>query len=166
MPIFTEKALISEFLKGLSTDNPESFINSIVPNLEESVSVQNNDLIIAEIEKQLNIIKKRKKNWMLALGDGIMTHKDYSEMMSQVLKEENLLIEQVKNLSSKKNVKDTSQIIEHAKNISAMWDRASDNDKKNFINILFEEIVVDVPSDYRRGRGNSPSVDIKEVKLR
>lgn len=103
---------------------------------------------------------------MLALGDGIMTHKDYSEMMSQVLKEENLLIEQVKNLSSKKNVKDTSQIIEHAKNISAMWDRASDNDKKNFINLLFEEIVVDVPRDYRRGRGNSPSVDIKEVKLR
>ncbi|MGE7932089.1 recombinase family protein [Viridibacillus arvi] len=166
LPIFTEKALISEFLKGLSTDNLESFIDSIVPNLEESVSEQNNDLIIAEIEKQLNIIKKRKKNWMLALGDGIMTHKDYSEMMSQVLKEENLLIEQVNNLSSKKNVKDTSQIIEHAKNISVMWDRANENDKKNFINLLFEEIVVDVPRDYRRGRGNSPSVDIKEVKLR
>lgn len=59
-----------------------------------------------------------------------------------------------------------SQIIELLKNIPALWDTVSANEKKGFINELFEKIVVDVPSDYKRGRGNSPTVEIKEFKIR
>lgn len=166
LPMITEKALTSEFLNKLTVDNPESFINSIKPDLHDVESNQNNESIISNIEKELKQIKKMKKNWLYALGEGVMSPTDYSEIMSEVLEKERLLIEQLDNLSPKQNIYDPSQVIELVKNIPALWDKVSDIEKKGFIYELFEEITVDVPDDYKRGRGKSPTVEIKKFKLR
>lgn len=166
LPIFTETALTTEFMNAITTDNAENFRNLINPDYKEFEAKQNNDLIISNIEKELSQIKIKKRNWMLALGEGVMSHEDYSIMMSEVLEKEKLFIEQLNDLSKKRTIQDPLQIIELVKNIPNLWETASDMEKKGFIYNLFEEITVDVPRDYQRGRGNSPSVKIKNFKLR
>ena len=166
LPIFTETALSTEFIKKLVIDNVDDLNKLIKTDNKELKSNQNDNLIISNIEKELSQIKIMKRNWMLALGEGVMSHEDYSFMMSEVLEKEKLFIEQLNDLTNNKSTHDPSQIIELVKNIPDLWSVASDMEKKGFIYDLFKEITVDVPRDYQRGRGNSPSVEIKNFKLR
>lgn len=164
LPIFKQEALSHEFLKQISPDNPTSFISSLKPVIHHQNESEDESLKI-EIKKKLDSIKKRKKNWMLALGDGTMSHDDYSLMMSEALKNENLLYEQLENLTVMHETIDTTVIIEMAQNISELWNMATEFEKKQFVRELFKEIVVDVPTEYVRGRGKTPSVIIKDFKL-
>lgn len=102
---------------------------------------------------------------MLALGDGTMSNDDYSLMMSEALKNENSHYEQLENLTVMHETIDTTLIIEMAQNISELWNIATEFEKKQFVRELFKEIVVDVPTEYVRGRGKTPSVIIKDFKL-
>ncbi|WP_432199276.1 recombinase family protein [Anoxybacillus gonensis] len=165
LPIFTERALTQVFLENLSPNDPNKFLN-LIRNVEIKTENEDHTVLIAELEKELAAIKTRKRNWLLALGNGTITQEEYKEMTVEDSKKETLIKEQLEQLSKKAVTLDLKSVLSIVKNISTLWETANDYEKKSFINELFEAIVVDVPSDYFRGRGKTPSVIIKEVHLR
>ncbi|MCL9971546.1 hypothetical protein MX569_13360, partial [Anoxybacillus kestanbolensis] len=137
-----------------------------IRNVEIKTENEDHTVLIAELEKELAAIKTRKRNWLLALGNGTITQEEYKEMTAEDSKKETLIKERLEQLSKKAVMLDLESVLSIVKNISTLWETANDYEKKSFINELFETIVVDVPSDYYRGRGKTPSVIIKEVHLR
>jgi site-specific DNA recombinase len=165
LPMFTERALTQVFLESLSPSDSNKFLN-LIRNVEIQTENEDHTTLIAELEKELAAIKTRKRNWLLALGNGTITQEEYKEMTAEDSKRETLIKEQLEQLSKKAVTLDLESVLSLAQNIPALWETANDYEKKSFINELFETIVVDVPSDYYRGRGKTPSVIIKEVHLR
>jgi site-specific DNA recombinase len=165
LPMFTEHALTQVFLESLSPSDSNKFLN-LIRNVEIQTENEDHTALIAELEKELAAIKTRKRNWLLALGNGTITQEEYKEMTSEDSKREALIKEQLEQLNKKEITLDLESVLSIAQNIPALWETANDYEKKSFINELFETIVVDVPSDYYRGRGKTPSVIIKEVYLR
>lgn len=166
LPMFTEKALTLEFMNKLTVDDMEVFLNLIQPDFKELEINEENQLLVSSIEKELGRIKNMKRNWNLALGEGVLSHADYSDMMTEILEKEKLCKEQLNDLTTKQYTHHLSQVIQLVKNIQILWEAASDIEKKGFIYDVFEEITVDVPHHFQRGRGKSPTVEIKNFKLR
>ncbi|MFB7640024.1 zinc ribbon domain-containing protein [Peribacillus butanolivorans] len=165
LPMFTENTLTKEFLESLSPDNTEQFIK-LTSNFElESPKEEDNDNTIKELENELSIIKTRKKNWLLALGNGVISQEEYLTMTKDDSKNEDVIKEQLSVLSQQKVVFDKDPILNLLLSLTDLWNTASDYEKKSFINELFKNIVVDVPSDYYRAPGKTPNVIIKEFTL-
>lgn len=165
LPMFTELALTQVFLESLSPSDSNKFLN-LIRNVEIQTENEDHTALITELEKELAAIKTRKRNWLLALGNGTITQEEYKEMTAEDSKREALIKEQLEQLNKKAVTLDLESVLSIAQNIPALWETANDYEKKSFINELFETIVVDVPNDYYRGRGKTPSVIIKEVHLR
>lgn len=165
LPMFTELALTQVFLESLSPSDSNKFLN-LIRNVEIQTENEDHTALITELEKELAAIKTRKRNWLLALGNGTITQEEYKEMTAEDSKREALIKEQLEQLNKKAVTLDLESVLSIAQNIQALWETANDYEKKSFINELFETIVVDVPNDYYRGRGKTPSVIIKEVHLR
>lgn len=165
LPQFTETALTKAFLdEQLLADDPEQFLQlSKDFNIEQEQSDQTQ--LIKELERELASIKTRKKNWMLALGNGIMTQEEYRSMTSDDTKKEEMIKEQLAAITPQEVRYDRDAIIKMLDYIPHLWDTANDSEKKAFINDLFESITVDVPSSYYRAPGKTPSVFITEVKF-
>lgn len=166
LPMFTEKALTKEFLDNLSPDDPERFFSLTADFEIGNGEVEDQKRLISDMEKELSAIKTRKKNWLMALGNGVISQEEYLSLSHEDTKKEKLLKEQLEQLVKEEVTIDRESVVEIIKSISQMWDTASDFEKKSFINELFESIIVDVPKDYVRAPGRTPSVIIKEFKLR
>ncbi|USK40141.1 recombinase family protein [Cytobacillus firmus] len=166
LPMFTESALTNEFINNISPDDPEKFFRLTKDfDFNTPEETDQNDLI-KELENSLAAIKTRKKNWLMALGNGVITQDEYISMTHEDTKKEELLKEQLKEISHDQVSLDKETILQLLKSISQLWITATDFEKKSFINDLFSSIIVDVPQSYTRGRGKTPSVIIDEVKLR
>jgi site-specific DNA recombinase len=165
LPQFTEAALTKTFLDELSADDPQQFLNlSKDFNIEQKENVDQSNLI-KELERELTAIKTRKKNWLLALGNGIMTQEEFKSMKSDDTKKEEIIKEQLASITPQEVRYDRDAVLSMLEHIPYLWDTANDSEKKAFINDLFESITVDVPSSYYRAPGKTPSVIIKEVKF-
>jgi site-specific DNA recombinase len=166
LPQFTEHSLTSKFLEELSPDDPDRFFSLAKDFVLEQKEMENADQLINDIERELAAIRNRKKNWLMALGNGIISQEEYLSMTSEDTKKEELLNEQLKKIDKVDSSLDRETVLSLLENISQSWDSVGDYEKKGFINDLFESIIVDVPIDYIRAAGRTPSVIIKEVKLR
>lgn len=165
LPMFTERALTNEFIFNISPDDPERFFALTKDFNLEAPDKEDQTQLIKELESNLAAIRTRKKNWLMALGDGVISQEEYISMTQEDTKKEQLFKEQINEISQENITLDKETILELLRSISQLWDTATDYEKKSFINELFESIVVDVPSTYTRGPGKTPSVIIKEVNL-
>jgi site-specific DNA recombinase len=165
LPMFLERNLTIVFLSELSPDDPERFFRLVKDLDVDQKETESADQLIEDIEKELAAIKKRKKNWLMDLGDRIISREEYLSMTSEDTKKEEMLKEQLNQINRPDTSLNREAILTMLKSISELWDSASDFEKKSFINDLFDSIIVDVPKDYVRAAGRTPSVIIKEVKL-
>ena len=166
LPMFTEKALTEVFLESLSPNDPNTFLG-LIQNVDvKTQDIEDHSLLIHDLEKELTSIKNRKRNWLLALGNGTISQDEYKEMTAEDTKRENLIKEQLERLEKRSVSIDLDSVVNIAKSVPALWPTANDFEKKSFINELFETVTVDVPSDYYRAPGKSPSVIIKGFGLR
>jgi site-specific DNA recombinase len=165
LPQFTEAALTKTFLDELTTDDPEQFLQlSKNFNIDQKENDDQTQLI-KDLERELATIKTRKKNWLLALGNGVMTQEEYLSMTADDSKKEEMIKEQLSAIIPQEIKYDREAIVSMLEYIPHLWDTANDLEKKSFINDLFESITVDVPNSYYRAPGKTPSVIIKEVKF-
>ncbi|WP_154675698.1 recombinase family protein [Parafrankia elaeagni] len=165
LPMFTERALVEVFLRSLSPDDPDRFFNLVKDFEINQPELIEQERMLQDIQHELDSIKTRKKNWLLALGNGVMSQDEYISMTQEDTKREVLLKEQLEHYSSNEVPLDKETIISLLKDFRDSWETANEIEKKSFINELFEEIVVDIPKDYKLGRGRTPSVLIQEFKL-
>jgi site-specific DNA recombinase len=165
LPMFNERALTFQFLEELSPDDPNRFFHLAKDFEIKQKEMENVSQLIEDIEKEMAAIKNRKKNWLMALGNGVISQEEYKSMTVEDTKKEELLYEQLKLITHPEHSLDREAVLYLLESISQSWSAASDFEKKSFINDLFESIIVDVPRDYKRAPGRTPSVLIKEVKL-
>ena len=164
LPAFTESALTRIFLEEISADDPEQFLRlSQNFNIEHNQNDQTEE--VKELERELSAIKTRKKNWLMALGNGVMSQEEYLSMTVDDTKKEEMIKEQLALVIPQEVKYEREEILSMLEHIPHLWDTANDLEKKSFINDLFEFINVDVPSSYYRAPGKTPSVEIKEVKF-
>jgi site-specific DNA recombinase len=165
LPIINERKLTQTFLDELTADDPEAFLQlSKDFNLDKKEQDDQTQLI-KELERELAAIKTRKKNWLMALGNGLMSQEEYRELSNDDTKKDELINEQLSAIAPPEVRYDREEILSILKDIPLLWETANDFEKKSFINDLFETIIVDVPNDYYRAPGKTPSVIIKEVKF-
>ncbi|MBX9955093.1 recombinase family protein [Peribacillus simplex] len=165
LPMFTEQALTIEFLGNLSADDPDRFFSLTSDFNLDSPIIEDQTQLLKKLEKELSIIKTRKKNWLNALGNGVISQEEYLIMTQEDSKKEKILKDQLEDLPKGNATMDRESIIKLLESISDLWNTATDFEKKSFINELFTSIIVDVPTDYKRGRGKTPSIIIKEFTL-
>lgn len=167
LPIFGEDTLTSVFLESISPDEPERFLD-LVQNKEHQVE-QEEDYsdLLQEIEKELGAIKNRKKNWLMALGNGTISQEDYLSMTDEDNKKEKILKEQFDELSPIKSTFDLEAFLDAIRSIPQLWEVSGDYEKKSFINDVFQKIIVDIPHDYiSKGPGKTAPVFIQSVELK
>ncbi|KAA0547543.1 recombinase family protein [Bacillus sp. BGMRC 2118] len=165
LPIINESVLTEEFLNSFSPTDPDKFIQLIQNFEHDNVEFQDNSELIEELEKELTAIKQRKKTWLMALGNNVMSQDEYLEMTKEDTRKEILIKEQLEELSKSQVHFDKDSIISLINGIPDLWKSANEFEKKEFINELFDKIVIDVPKDYVRAPGRTPKVEIKEFVL-
>jgi site-specific DNA recombinase len=58
----------------------------------------------------------------------------------------------------------TEEIKYISENIQSLWEYADDLERKEMINTLFTQLVIDTKDDYKRGTGQSREIIIVSVK--
>lgn len=168
LPIFTEAALTSAFLDSINPDDPEKFFSLLQTEDQSPVVAEEYTFVIEELEKELSRIKKRKSNWLDALGDGIISKQDYKEKTEEDNKKELAINQQLEELNALLSPKINPQmVLEIAHKIPQLWEVLNDFEKKSFLSDLLKKIVVDVPRDLkqRKGPGTKIPVQITSVQL-
>jgi site-specific DNA recombinase len=165
LPQFTEAALTQTFLDQLTADDPAEFLKLSQDFHIEQKENDDQEHLVKQLEKELSAIKTRKRNWLLALGNGVISQEEYLSMTADDTKKEEMIKEQLAELSTHEVSLDRESILSMLRFIPKLWEIASDLEKKNFIYDLFESITVDVPSSYYRAPGKTPTVEIKGVKF-
>lgn len=166
LPMFTESTLTTEFFNSLSADNPERFMQYSQEKLKAHSIKQPDTSHIDWLKRELTAIKTRKKTWLRSLGNQVISQEEYLEMTQEDTKNEALLSEELNSIVEENIPLDDELILALLTNLSGIWLSASDFEKKSFINDLFETITIDVPADYKRAPGKTPSILIKHFKLK
>lgn len=164
--MFTESTLTTEFFNSLSADNPERFMQYSQEKLKAHSIKQPDTSHIDWLKRELTAIKTRKKTWLKSLGNQVISQEEYLEMTQEDTKNEALLSEELNSIVEENIPLDDELILALLTNLSGIWLSASDFEKKSFINDLFETITIDVPADYKRAPGKTPSILIKHFKLK
>jgi site-specific DNA recombinase len=117
------------------------------------------------LEEELKVIEKRKKKWQEAFAnDAIDVEQLRANMAEEREKEQRILA-----LLSQQPEESTSwteeEVLKHLEELKSIWYEIDDYSKKQFINELFESIVVDTKAQGRTGPRNA-GVDIVGFKLR
>lgn len=164
MPAFYEESISTEFIKRISPDSNEAFINEILGEQLDIKEQEDRSQLIEQIETELAAIKKRKKKWIQALGDELISDEEYKEMIGEDNKREKFLRQQLDEYTQTVSHTDPSEILKALTNIPTIWKEATTHEKKEFLTELFDKIIVDVP--FRAKSGQRNPVEIKSVELR
>ncbi len=167
LPMITEKVLTTELFHNLSADDSERYLQFSQEDLKNYPIEQPHDQsqMIGTFKKDLAAIRTRKKNWLMALGNNVISQEEYLEMTQEDTKKEALLSEELNSMVEEYAPLDYHSVLSLFSNLPQMWVTASDFEKKSFINDLFQTITIDVPANYRRAPGKTPSIIIKHFKL-
>lgn len=165
--MITEKVLTTELFHNLSADDSERYLQFSQEDLKNYPIEQPHDQsqMIDTFKKDLAAIRTRKKNWLMALGNNVISQEEYLEMTQEDTKKEALLSEELNSMVEEYAPLDYHSVLSLFSNLPQMWVTASDFEKKSFINDLFQTITIDVPANYRRAPGKTPSIIIKHFKL-
>jgi len=166
LPIISERSLTNTFLQMVSSDDPSQFL-SLVQNMDIDARQEFEDHTetIKNIEKELSSIKTRRRNWLLALGNGTISQENYKEMTEEDNKLEAILKKQLEGISPKESDFDRDTLIEAIRQIPLLWRIANDLEKKSFVSDLFSTIYVDVPK-YQKRWGQLAPVTITAVEIK
>lgn len=166
LPMFSEASLIQTFLESFSTDNRNKFFSllNVDPNSEHDQ--EDNTELLKQIENELSSIKTRKKNWLMALGNGTIDQEDYLEMTAEDIKREKIFKKQIEEFKiNAPNAVNFDEILDYAKNLPELFEHATDYEKKSFIKELFSEIVVNIPKGFKSAPGRSAKPYIERAEL-
>ncbi|MBS4198581.1 recombinase family protein [Bacillus sp. FJAT-49732] len=137
----SETKLEEAFLDNIEQfDYEESFRQAS----EKCVKILNNthEVDIRALEKELEKVERRKKNWQYAWSDEIMTYQDFKERMNEANKEEEKIKKLIKStINNTENEKiNKEEIMQVLMEIRKNWYFLEGAEKKNLVNSIVEEI--------------------------
>lgn len=120
-------------------------------NKEETVAaakeIQNEDHSkeIKRLETELEKIKKRRKKWLMDLGNDIITQEEFREMTDEDREREKAIRELLEGYkqSSTADTLDSSEIAALLQNMLLQWEYSTPIEKKTLLQILTKKIYVE-----------------------
>jgi site-specific DNA recombinase len=139
MPSFKEEYLEARFLEHLSKIDvqEEAATHATIEETNEQ------EQEIQEIKKELEAIEKRRKKWQYAWVNEMISDNEFMERMDEERKKEELLKEQLQNLSPIQNDMHDVDLLSILSDIRTTWKLMNIAEKKSSIGILVKKLVVD-----------------------
>lgn len=160
-PMILEKVVEQEIIKYCNllnlTDEPKTDAAQEKRNKE-------NKKILKQLYKALEKINARKKKWQYGWANEMLSDEDYKQRMLEEQKRESEVQTQINELESKidtpkphdqKNMKFISETFSN-------WNELTTTEKKQFMQLFFESIVIDVE---RIGKRKPNRLIVKEINF-
>ena len=98
---------------------------------------------VIDAQKEIEVSNRRKKNWMLALGDGMLSPSDYSDLIEEEEKRINDILAKVQHEETYEPEIPTEELIHMIINLKEHWDLLEPDTQKKLIQSMFRKIVLD-----------------------
>lgn len=166
MPIIKEDNITKLLLDHLALTIDDEIIQQM------AVTTDSNEPDYVELRNQLEAdleqIKKRKKRWQLAFGEGAITIDELKSHTSEDTKTEEYYKKQLAELpkENERSQVDVNELATQLRLLKDIWNTLEIQTQKEIIRSCFESITVDADeSDFKPGPGNSIPVILKEYAL-
>lgn len=141
-----------------------SIFDKLVGNIFGSTNVSDySNAKISELENELISIEKLLKKQKTMYENDIIDIDELINKSTKLREREKEISSELKNIkqSNKQSNKDVEYVTE---NIESLWTYANDHERKQMLNTIFSQIVIDTKDEYKRGTGNAREIIIVSVK--
>lgn len=118
---------------------------------------------IEQLEQELKSIQKLIKKQKSMFEADIIDIDELIEKTESLRENEKRIISELKQYQQSGPTK-TDEILYISENINSLWEYADDMERKQMINTLFTQLVVDTVDDYKRGTGIPREIIIVSAK--
>lgn len=99
---------------------------------------------MVDLKKETETSNRRRKNWMMALGDGNLSSEDYAQLMDEEDGRMKLIYAKVKEEQGEEESEvPTQELISIVMNVRDNWDLLEEETQKELIQSLFRKIVIE-----------------------
>lgn len=107
-----------------------------------------------EIEKEIERARKRRKKWQHAYAEDVITLDELKDRTNEDRKKEERLLKELDALGEEKPKLSKEEMIEKLKDLQYVWDHATRFERKELIQVIFEEIYIEVFPNPKRFHRN------------
>jgi site-specific DNA recombinase len=162
LPVLGEDVIIEQLFKRIDILLDESYQKEVVVAKTEDETTDRRRQIESEISK----CQERRKKWQRAWVDGMIDDEDLKKRNNEEYKLEQQLKEE---LAEQMPVEESHplseiEIFELMRNFRDTFDLMNDYERKDLIQILFSEIVVDTPEGFVPKNGRKTNCRLIDVK--
>ncbi|KQL20506.1 recombinase family protein [Cytobacillus solani] len=139
-PLINQNYLEHQFLNRISHWNLNKEVNEAI--IEDKKSVDNTDSI-ANINKEIEEIKKRRSKWQYAWVNEMISDEDFKKRTNEENKKEKMLLEELEALTKIENpIMDNYNIVDILSDIQLNWSNLEIHEKKQLVHLTFKTISV------------------------
>ncbi|KUP24891.1 recombinase family protein [Paenibacillus sp. DMB5] len=132
-PSISEKALNQELFKSLRVTSEK---------VQEKRSNNSGKMDRKKLQKEIDLSNRRRKNWMMALGDGKLEPSDYASLMDEEEARISKLTEEFQEESLYVNEHSEEEIKDMMVNLKDNWDLIEADIQKQLIQSMFRKITI------------------------
>ena len=120
-----------------------------------------------DIQKELQIIKRRKKKWQLAYAEDVITLEDLRERTAEDTQREKELLEELETLEEPPPTPefDKKEFIDRLHRLEFIWANATRRERKEIIHSFFSRLIIDADMSIKRTGSRHRPVKIIEYEL-
>lgn len=96
-----------------------------------------------DLQREIEISNRRKKNWMIALGDGNLSSSDYANLVEEEEQRMNDLFAKAKEEDIYETEIPTEELIQMLINLKEHWELLDEEVQKQLVQAMFRKIVLD-----------------------
>ncbi|MGC5326954.1 recombinase family protein [Brevibacillus sp. SYSU BS000544] len=101
------------------------------------------------LQKEIDISNRRKKNWMMALGDGKLSANDYSMLVEEEEERINRLFLEYQEESFDGQLS-SEELLQMMLNLKQNWEYLEPETQKSIVQSMFKEITIEkIPTDHK-----------------
>jgi site-specific DNA recombinase len=156
----TSHIIKEEYLLRTVLSQLDDLFNKINSNTESTNVTESK---IEQLEQELKSIQKLIKKQKSMYEADIIDIDELIEKTESLRENEKKLISELKQYKQSNPTK-TDEILYISENINSMWQYADDMERKQMVNTLFTQLVVDTVDDYKRGTGIPREIIIVSAK--
>lgn len=141
LPMINQNHLEAKFMSNFTKNNVDIEINKINRDKNDT-STEEKNKTIAELEKELKEIEKRRSKWQFAWVQEFIKDEEFKKRMNEEEEKEKMILgelEKIRPVEKKSNV-DVSEIL---KDIQSNWDLLDVMEKKQLVSLAIKEIKID-----------------------
>ncbi|UPO88306.1 recombinase family protein [Niallia sp. Man26] len=153
--IIKEDNLVSTVLSSLEVITKQIIGDTTLNNISQQK--------ITELENELKLIQKLMKKQKVMFENDVISINELIAKTENLRLQEKQLTEEIYNYQKANNT-DTEEIKVILENIHSLWNDANDQERKQIISTIFNQLVIDTEDEYKRGTGASRKIIIVSAK--